>query len=327
MEIAQKPKTTPKDFFLYLGAMVALYISVISLLTLMFSIIDQVFPRQFEYIDPYAGGVSLAMAMLIVAFPLSLFFIRAISRAEIFSPEKREIWIRRAFIYCTLFVVVFAIAVDFMVLLSSFFSGQEITYAFVLKVLSVIVVLASVASYYLHDLKRLQNNEGARARAVFAYGGIMFVILALALGFWVMGSPYAQKEKRMDAERVNHLQMIQGQVVSYWRAKQKLPKTLEEMKDPLNGFLTPLDPKSKSSYEYVTTGKLSFQLCAVFSKETLNGAGWNQAPRPTYSYPYGGGVDENWEHGVGKKCFDRTIDPDFYQPLAVPTKALRGLVE
>ncbi|MEK7129177.1 MAG: DUF5671 domain-containing protein, partial [Patescibacteria group bacterium] len=126
METLQKPKTTPKDFFLHLGAIAALYISAVSVLTLLFEIIDQLFPKPFEYTDPYAGGVSLAMAMLMVAFPLYLFFMRVISSAERAVPEKRDLPVRRWLVYLTLFLAGAAIAVDLIVLLQKFFAGEEI---------------------------------------------------------------------------------------------------------------------------------------------------------------------------------------------------------
>lgn len=194
-----KPKTTPKDFFLHLGGVVFLYISVVSLLILLFSIIDQVFPNELFSVDPYAGGVSVAMAMLMVAFPLCVLFLRAVVRAEREDPARREVWIRKAFLYCTLFVVVVAVAIDLIVLLSSFFGGEEITLGFVLKVLSIIVVLGVVAGYYIYDLRQGETENGARMRMRYAYAGGVFILLAISLGFWVMGSPYTQREKRFDA--------------------------------------------------------------------------------------------------------------------------------
>ena len=45
MEIEnQKPKTTPRDFFLNLGSMLTLYVVTISLLNLLFSIIEKLLP-------------------------------------------------------------------------------------------------------------------------------------------------------------------------------------------------------------------------------------------------------------------------------------------
>lgn len=314
---------TPKDFFIHLGVVVALYISVISVITLLLAIIDQLFPKLFEYMDPYAGGVSLAMAMIIIAFPLFFVFMRVIVREENTQPEKRELSVRKWLVYITLFVAGTAMAIDLIVLLQKFFAGEEITLAFVLKVISIILVLATVFGYYLYDIRHTPD-EVARVRPRFAYGTGAFVLLSIALGFFVMGSPYAQKEKRFDAERVEHLRTIQYQIVYYWQAKQKLPVTLEDIKDPLSGFVLPVDPKDQTAYEYIMKGKLSFQLCATFSRETPKGAGLEGYPTP--AYPYKDAMSENWQHGAGKVCFDRTVDPDRYPPLekgSVATPAIR----
>lgn len=311
---------TPKDFFLHLGAVVALYISVISVITLLLAIIDQLFPKLFEYTDPYAGGVSLAMAMIIIAFPLFFAFMRIIVREENTQPEKRELSVRKWLTFVTLFVAGTAMAIDLIVLLQKFFAGEEITLAFALKVISIILVLATVFGYYLYDIRHT-SDEVVRVRPRFAYGTGAFVIFSIVLGFFVMGSPYTQKEKRFDAERVSHLQTIQYQIVSYWQAKQKLPATLDDIKDPLSGFVLPVDPKDQMAYEYIMKGKLSFQLCATFSRETPKGAGLEGYSTP--AYPYKNGMDENWQHSAGKVCFDRTVDPDRYPPLEKSVPIIR----
>ncbi|MGB2580538.1 MAG: DUF5671 domain-containing protein [Minisyncoccia bacterium] len=312
-----KLRTTPKDFFLYLGAIVALYISVVSILTLLFEVIKQLFPKPFEYVDPYAGGVSLAMAMLFVAFPLYIFFMRVTSGLERDTPEKRDIPVRKWLIYLTLFIAGAAMAIDLIVLLQTFFAGEEITIAFLLKVISVILVFSAVFGYYLYDIRH-GLLEAAPVRTRFAYGSISFVVIAIIVGFYVMGSPYTQKEKRFDAERVAHLQTIQYQIISYWQAKQKLPTTLEDIKDPLSGFVMPVDPRDQSQYEYIANDKFSFQLCAMFSMETPSGA--TLEGYSSHDYPYKNGMNENWKHSAGKVCFERTVDPELYPPLNTTIK-------
>ena len=34
------------------------------------------------------------------------------------------------------------------------------------------------------------------------------------------------------------------------------------------------------------------------------------------SYPYPGGVNQSWDHGVGRTCFTRTIDTEMYPPIS-----------
>lgn len=318
MELTQKPKTTPKDFFLHLGAIVALYISVTSVLTLIFAIIDQLYPLPFGYSDPYASGVSLAMAMLIVAFPLYILFMHIVSRVEKISPEKRELSVRKWLTFITLFVAGIVIAIDLIVLLQKFFAGEEITLAFSFKVISIIVVLAAVFGFYLREIHRTTTDDSTM-RAYSAYGASAFVLLAIVVGFWVMGSPYTQKEKRFDAERVSHLQTIQYQIVSYWQNKKKLPATLNDLNDPIGGFVLPIDPKTGVAYEYSIKGTLSFELCATFAKETPTGAISQEFATPI-EYPYKNPTNENWQHSAGRVCFDRTIDPELYPPRSVIEK-------
>ncbi|MDO8604693.1 MAG: DUF5671 domain-containing protein [bacterium] len=314
METTEKLKTTPKDFFIHLGVLVALYISVVSILTLIFSIIDQVYPKEFGYTDPYAGGVSLAMAMLIVAFPLCVLFTRALSKEEMIVPEKRNLWARKAITYCTLFIAIVVVAIDLIVLLNSFFSGEEITLSFALKVLFIILVIGSVAGYYLYDLRRKPDDDGERVQRWYAYGSAVAIVVAFSFGFYVMGSPASQKQKRYDTERISSLQTIQYQIISYWQAKRKLPATLDEMNDPLSGVVVPRDPKTQTPYDYITKGKLSFQLCANFERDMMNTSTYDSGMTMRTPYPYKGGVNENWQHGIGRVCFDRTIDPEFYPP-------------
>ena len=47
-----KPKVTPKDFFLWAGAMIALYASVVAFIALIFSYLDFVYPDQLAYYTP-----------------------------------------------------------------------------------------------------------------------------------------------------------------------------------------------------------------------------------------------------------------------------------
>lgn len=314
METSQnisKSSLSSKDLFLYLGVTLSLYVSVISILVLLFSIIDQVFPKQFEYMDPYVTGASGAIAMLLVAFPLCLFLAKIISKEEFSHPEKLNLWIRKAFSYGTLFVVTVAIAINLIVLLESFFGGEEITLAFGMKVLSVLVILAIVASYCLYNLRK-KEGDGLGTETKYAYGATLLVVFVIIAGFLVMGSPSTQKKKRFDAERVTDLDSIQYSILNYWQTKEKLPVTLKDLDDPLYGFTAPLDPRSFEPYEYVTTGPLSFKLCAIFERESLVTLDTKNYPVPIYQDEHFRGITGNWQHVAGKTCFDRNIDKDRY---------------
>ena len=70
-----KTKMTPKDFFVQLGIFASLYISLGSLVGLLYEIIDHIFPdlNAYGYNDPYSSGMRFAIASLIIIFPAFIF--------------------------------------------------------------------------------------------------------------------------------------------------------------------------------------------------------------------------------------------------------------
>jgi len=303
------PKTTPRDFFMYLGVMAALYISTVSIIALWFKIIDEIFKDPLAYSDPYSTGISLAIASLIVIFPLFIVISWLIRKDEKKHSEKLELGIRKWLIYLTLFVAGLVIAVDLITLLNTFLSGEELTARFVLKVFVILVVIGAIFAYYIYKLRDAISDKAAK---YLTWGVALFVAASIIGGFVIMGSPYAQRMKRLDAERVSNLQNIQWQIVNYWQSKESLPTELVMLEDEISGYKNPTDPETEEPYEYHVTDALSFELCGTFalSSEEYDEKELYRAV-PTLAFP----VDGNWRHDAGRYCFERTIDPDMYPPF------------
>lgn len=309
----EKIKVSPKDFFLWAGAMVAFYASVIAFINLVFRYIDYIFPDPLNYyqIDPYQSGISGFMATIIVAFPIFLVLMRIIRRAIAADPTRQEIWIRRWALVLTLFIAGAAIAGTLIVLLTTFLSGEELTVRFLLKILTALLVAGAVFAHFFADIKGYWKTYPDRARNL---GFAVMIIIAITIisGFFIVGTPRQARLARFDAQRVSDLQNIQWQIVNYWQKKQILPKALSDLNDPISGFSAPIDPQIKEKYEYKEIAPLSFQLCAVFNAEnrkTMDGSG--QA-YPTMPVAVKGERADNWQHSAGRVCFDRTIDPEIY---------------
>lgn len=307
----QRPRTTPKDFFLNLGVIAALYVSVVSVINLLFEVINRSFPDPLQmYVDPYSSAIRWTIASLFIIFPLYILFSWILNRDMVRNPEKRDLSVRKWLIFLTLFVAGVVIAVDLIVLINTFLGG-EITTRFILKVVTVLAVVGAIFGYYLSDIHgKLTSGMG---RTYFAWGSGIFVIASIVIGFIVMGSPTTQRLLRLDETRINHLSQIQSQIVNYWQQKEKLPGTLDDLKDPISGFVPPVDPVTGASYEYASTGKLSFDLCATFDLASLEGGA--SVPKEVYYNGYGNVMNENWQHEKGRSCFSRTIDPELYPPL------------
>lgn len=317
-----KPKTTPKDFFLWAGVVVTFYWSVIASIFLIFDYINYAFPNALSYYpaDPYQSGISYEMASIIVLLPLYMYLMRVIRSDIVKDPSRKEIWVRRWALILTLFVAGIAIAVDLITLLTTFLNGETLTIAFLLKVLVILLIASAVFMHFIADLKGYWEMYPLRKRAV-SIGVVLLAAVIIVSGFFIVGTPAQARQARFDAQKVSDLQTIQSQVVYYWRAKQKLPITMTDLNDSLSYGPVPTDAQTGEPYGYKATGALSFQLCAAFNAQSrVNQASYSEAravmPASVPTYPEGKpSVPDNWQHDSGEVCFDRTIDPSFYPPI------------
>ncbi len=310
-------KTTPKDFFLHLGVIVALFVSTISLLTLLFRIINISFPDQLEYYfsDPYSAGIRWSIASLLIVFPLYVLLSWLLNRNYVQDPAKRDLWIRKWLIYITLFVAGVTLVINLITLIN-YFLGGEITTRFILKVLAVLIIAMAVFGYYLYDVRR--NETNSRLNKIMAISSLVVIIASIVGGFVIMGSPQTVRLMRFDERKINDLQNIQWQIVNYWQQKHSLPLALTDLSDPISNYQIPLDPQTGVAYDYRVLGPEEFELCADFNLANRD----NTAPaimRPTQL----GDVQQNWEHETGYTCFTRTIDQERYPLIPIQDEKLR----
>lgn len=307
-----KSTAEPKDFFLWLGLIIALYGSITSLLTLLFQYINYAFPDELAgYADPYNGSIRFAMATLIVLAPTVVVLARLIRSSIEEDPSKATLWIRRWALVLTLFVASATVVIDLITLVNTFLGG-EITERFVLKVVVVLLAAVGVFLHFLADLKGYWILNPKKANTI----GIAFGVLALATivsGFLIIGSPTTARLMRFDAQKVSDLQSIQYQVLNSWQQHQILPTTLSELADPLSGFTLPVDPQTGNTYEYRVVSPLSFELCATFNAPAPDTKGMGTYPA-TDSYVSGGFDNPTFMHETGRTCYTRTIDPVRYPP-------------
>lgn len=307
METEKIVKMTPKDFFLHIAAIATLYISAISLLILWFQYINVLFPDQLEfYRDPFSGAIRFSIASLIIIFPLYLFLTRYLNQDVRRNPEKKNLSIRKWLIYITLFVGGVTVVIDLIVLINTFLGG-ELTVRFILKVLSILIVIGGGFGYYFYDLKGKWEMELKLAK-IIGWIVSLIVVVSVVGGFFIIGSPQKQRDVRLDQQRVGDLSSIQRQITNFWQDKKRLPNNLDELEDPLIGFIVPVDPETQDAYTYRVTGNISFELCATFKEKSISD------PKVKARLEFGF-TDANWTHGMGEECFERTIDPERFPPL------------
>ncbi len=310
-EANSKEKASPKHVFLHLFVIIMLYYSTVNFLILLFQFINYLIPDLLSQTDYYqmifsSGLIRFAIASLIIVFPVFIITSRYLNKSYVKSPAIREMKIRKWLIYFTLFVAALVMIGDLVRTILIFLEG-EMTVRFILKALSVLLVAGMIFFYYLRELK---HDKPMKSTKYFVWATIAIVTAAVVAGFFIIGSPKTERLRRFDYERVIRLQDLQMQVINYWRSKEYLPATLTDLDDKISGFVVPTDPENNTAFEYAVKGSETFELCATFNLVSEE----NNMNSPAVAMPAYKSGSESWKHGVGKTCFERTIDKELYPP-------------
>lgn len=338
-------KTKAIDIFLYLGIFISLVTSVVNILEIIFTAIDtrfvDVLTPLYSY-DMYNDSMRMAMASLIVMFPIYLLISWYVSRDITKFLYKRDILVRKIMIYVALFVTVLTLIGTLVTLIYTYLGG-ELSIRFVLKALSVFVVALSVFSYYFYSLRR-DYTKKTLTPLFIGVGASVVVILSLVWSISVVGTPSEMRAKKIDSTRLSDISRIQQEILNRVNSVDKIPSDLSELNNAFQGYAVPVDPVTGLVYGYkviqqpvfkinYATNKKElitpaiFELCATFETvRTINDRGFpTKVSQPTVSGV--GGVDPMylatnsyydgdqspfWNHGIGETCFKRIISAEMY---------------
>jgi uncharacterized membrane protein/type II secretory pathway pseudopilin PulG len=302
-------KTSAKDFFLNLGVIVALYTTVVALLNLLFTVINRAYPQITNnfYGVSNSSSISWPVAVLIIFFPVFVLLIWLLERGYKVEPEKRHITVKRWLTYITLFITGIAMAIDLVTILYYFIDGQELTMAFVMKILAVFIVTLAVFLYYISEIREKLNDK---SRKIWLTVAVVIILSSIVWGFAVLGSPRTQRLYKYDDQKVNDLTNINSAIQNYYSTKSALPKDFTEL-GTINYYVTQLDAQTQKPYEYKITGSTTYELCADFNK-----ASPDTTQPSNYTRPIG---YTSWTHPVGRYCFTQAISPNQYgKPVLLP---------
>jgi len=153
-----KPKThlSARDTFVYLLLFTSLYVSLWSVVSLVFDLINQFVPDPLQVrstVGLFAeNSLRWNVALLLVMFPLFGLMFRMVGRSEVLYPAQRMSGPRRWLSYLTLFATTVVVVGDLASLIYNVLGG-ELTLRFVLKVLSVGVMAGGVLLFFVFDLR------------------------------------------------------------------------------------------------------------------------------------------------------------------------------
>jgi hypothetical protein len=124
-------------------------------------------------------------------------------------------------------------------------------------------------------------------RAFALIVGILLVI-GLAVGFWMVGSPITARTRKFDERRLNDLraisQAIERMVVTRdndgWHLARALPERLEDVakfvrNDEYSRPLVLVDPATNQPYGYKVRSESEYELCATFAFPSTDEGRWN----------------------------------------------------
>lgn len=299
-----------REAFFHLLAFVTLYTSVISILVLVFEYLNRVFPdAAFDstYYNDNSSMIRWFIAMLFVSFPLFAWMSRVIAGEIAASPERAWSPVRRWLTYLTLFVTAGVLVGDGITLLFYVLEG-EIGVRFLLKVFSVLIVAGGIFGYYFLALKLPPKDPATpRLNQRFAIGASVLVVGTIVWGMFFAGTPFAQRQKRLDDVRVQNLRDIQMEIYNivyegsdrynqgrpWTRLPHPLPATLDDvLKRAVYQRPEIVDPSTGEPYSYRVKNS-DFELCTTFETErNLD-------------------FDIFWNHPAGEHCFGfSALDPN-----------------
>lgn len=149
-----------REAFLYLVLFATLYFAAWNLGSLLFDLINHVWPdpavQRYEVLR-LGSEIRWSTAALIIAFPVFVFMSRLITREVAKHPIKRLSPVRRWLTYLTLFIAAAVLIGDMTTLVYNLLGG-ELSTRFLLKVLVAAVIAGSVFGYYLYDLRREEGE-------------------------------------------------------------------------------------------------------------------------------------------------------------------------
>ena len=125
-------------------------------------------------------------------------------------------------------------------------------------------------------------------RKIFAGLVIAAVVLTVAGGLYMLGSPSEERTRRLDERRVSDLQRLQLAIDLYRTRHQRLPASLDELNKESGTEIFSRDPVTGQTYDYRVIDGSKYELCATFDSRS-------QEPVRVF-----------WSHRAGRQCFQVT---------------------
>lgn len=298
-------ENTARNFALQLGSLITLYVSITSLIVLLWGIITVQYPDPADGYWVYesaASSIRFSIAVLIVFFPAYILLTRMVN-----TVRRREegvyLGLTKWLIYLSLVIGGGVLLGDVVSVIYTFLEGEMVT-RFLLKAFSMFLVIGLAFVYYVLDARGYWQTHEKQSKQYGLIASVV-VVIALVVGFMHTETPAVAHDMRIDEEQINDLVSIEWRVAEYYELEGSLPETLDEVY--VNTDLMPTAPKEREPYAYNKLTDTSFELCAEFAEPSQQSD--IEALRPVM-YEKGTIINpDNWDHDAGIVCFERRVQP------------------
>lgn len=303
---------TARELFFYLMLFSSLHVTIIGLGTILYQLVNLAFPDSADFYGSgyfaMIGGVESklrsGLSSLAVFLPAYLYLDHKIEMLKRSDPGQGASGVRRKLTYLTLYVTIIVLMFDASSLISYWLNGELDR-----RVLSKCLVIAGLAAWilgrYLHEMstdEHFGTDRAPRARQVSL--GILVVVAlgAATAAFFNIDSPGAERKRQADAARETALGHIDNSIMTYYRAYEKLPDSLDEVAR-FQHVKFPRDPETRRPYRYERVGEKDYRLCASFRVART------PAQIIAESGPYAMAYSSTpfAEHPAGEHCFNLEV--------------------
>ena len=299
----KRVSSSPRDAFLHLLGMAMLYTAAFATGTILFQFVDRWLPAATDdAIGISRSSLRAAAAALLVSLPILGLAQRTIGRDASRVPALRLTPIYRTLAYLTLLITSLVMAGDLIATIVCFLSG-DLTIRFILKALIILLLAGGIYLWFSSDVGREESIAATTGAATIPPPpawrdwlhrmGAAVAIVSMLAALYVAGSPFRQRQLRLDAHRVGDLRAIQQTVEIYFEREGTVPATLEALADNPATFLqNTSDPVTGRPYRYARVDDMTYTLSAEFdlpSPPEQEQPAWNR--------------DGFFKHGAGEQSF------------------------
>ncbi|MCG2809487.1 MAG: DUF5671 domain-containing protein [Candidatus Portnoybacteria bacterium] len=282
-----------KYAFFYMLSLVSLIFMSLATGMIVFQIINKKIVDVIQSRGQFSSDqLKFAISALIVSAPIFYITARQIFKNLFSGALDKDSQIRKWLTYFILLISSVVMTGWLIAVVNAFLDG-ELTLKFILKALTAIGIAAIVFTFYLYDIKR-ENVMGAKDNVIRAYfyGSLAIVIAVFASSLFIVESPTATRDRKMDNEVLSKLQSLDNSIRNYYLENEKLPVDFGE----LMAEFSYLGDKDFKELEYVVKEEKTFELCANFRIS-------NEDESDISHDIYG----KEWRHDAGRQCFERKI--------------------